>query len=336
MSRWKRLSIIFFLTVFCGYSGVIFSQETDNVFDFLKLPVSSRIDALGGENVSVVENDLSMIFHNPAFLGPEMNLDVNLGYVNYLADINAGSVAFAKSMGERSAWGVGVNYIDYGTFEGTDIENIYIGDISAKDICFNGFFSRDLTDRLRGGVAAKVIYSTFEQYTSVGLAVDVGLSYYNADKNFSAGLVGKNLGRQVKAYNEDRASLPWDIQIGMTQRLNHAPVRFSLTALHLTQWEFDSVVEGDTSEDSFFTTFFKHLVFGAEFLLSDNFWVGVGYNPKIGSDMSLETGNKLGGFSGGAGIRVKAFDIGVAVSKYHPSATSFHVNVTTSLSDFHF
>ncbi len=324
--------ICLLILVACCWN-VSFSQQSSGVFDFLNLPVSARIDALGGENVSLVERDVSTIFHNPAFLGPEMDLDLNLGYANYLADIQTGNVVFAKSMGERSAWGIGVNFLDYGAFKETTIDNVVLGDFSAKDLCFNAFFSRDLTDRLRGGVAAKVIYSALDQYTSVGLAVDVGLSYYNPDKNFSAGLVGKNLGRQVKAYNEEYEPLPWDIQIGITQRLNHAPLRFSVTALHLTQWKFDSVTEGSTEEDSFFKTFFKHLSFGAEFLLSDNFWIGAGYNPKTGYDMSLETGNRWGGLSGGAGIRVKAFDIGLGISKIHPSATSIHLSVTTALSE---
>ena len=327
------MRILILIALMFGWVSVMFPQQSSGVFDFLRRPVSSRVNALGGENVSVIERDLSLVFHNPAFLGSEMNMDVNIGYVNYLADINAGSVAFARELGERSAWGIGVNYVDYGRIEETTIENIVLGEISAKDMCFNGFFSRDLSDRWRGGVTAKVIYSAFESYSSVGLGVDLGLSYYNSDKDFSFGLVGKNLGRQVKAYNEDIESLPWDIQMGVTQKLAHAPIRVSVTAMNLAQWKYDPVAQGVSEEDSFFTTLFKHLTFGAEFLLSDNFWLGAGYNHKLGTDMSLEVGNKMGGFSGGGGLRVKAFDIGFSVSKYHLAATSFQLNVTMALSE---
>jgi hypothetical protein len=308
-----------------------FSQETSGVFDFLTLPVSSRVEALGGENVSVVENDLSLVFHNPASLIQEMDRNVHLGFQSYLGGIKAGSAAFARALGDFNAWGIGVNYIDYGTMQRTTIDNLDNGEFSVKDICVNGFFSRDLTDTWKGGVTAKMIYSAFEEYTSMGLAVDLGLSYYNADSEFSFGLVGKNLGRQLKAYSEITEPMPWDIQMGITKRLAHAPIRVSVTAVHLKQWQFHPLREGDPKKDAFFTSFFKHLVFGVDFLPSDNLWVAVGYNPKVGMDMDLETGNKMGGFSVGAGLRVKAFNIGASVSRYHPSATAFHLNVTTSL-----
>ena len=326
-----RISFLVVIFFFCSLS--IFSKQESGVFEFLELPVSSRVNALGGENVSIVERDVSLLFHNPAFLGPEMDMDLHLGYVNYLGGINAGSVAFAKSLGENSAWGVGVNYLNYGTLEETTIDNVLLGEISAKDLSFNAFFSRNLLENWRGGVSAKVLYSSLAEYNSVALAVDLGLSYFNSEDDFSFGFALKNLGRQVEAYNEIREGLPWDIQLGITKRLTDAPIRFSITALHLTQWKFDPVTEGDSKEDSFFTTAFKHLNLGVEFLLSDNFWLGVGYNPKLSSDMKLETGNKLGGFSGGGGIRVKAFDIGFSVSKFHPSATSFQLNVVTALSE---
>lgn len=327
------MRILFSIILLACGSLFSFSQQSSGVYDFLEMPVSSRANALGGENVSLIERDISLLFHNPAFLGPEMDKDIHLGFVSYLGGINAGSVAFAKALGERSAWGVGVNYVNYGTIQETTIDNELLGEISAKDMSFNAFFSRDLSDNWRGGVTAKVIYSALEEYNSIGLAVDLGLSYYNRDKDFSFGLAAKNVGRQVKSYNDIREELPWDIQLGISQKLSHAPFRISVTALHLTQWKFKPRVEGSTEEDSFFETFFKHFVFGADFLLSENFWLGIGYNPKLGADMKLEEGNKLGGFSGGGGIRVKAFDIGFSVSKFHPSATSFQLNVAVPLSE---
>jgi hypothetical protein len=327
-----RKIVTAFLCIFSVFSGI--AQESSGVFDFLTLPVSTRIEALGGENVSVVENDLSLVFHNPASLLQEMDMDVNLGFQSYLGGIKAGNVAFAKALGSYNAWGVGINYVNYGTMTRTTIDNLDNGEFSVKDMCFNGFFSRDLSDRWKGGVTAKVIYSAMEDYTSAGLAVDLGLSYYNADADFSFGLAGRNLGRQVKTYHEIRESLPWDIQMGITKRLAHAPIRVSVTAVRLKQWKFKPYREGKDKEDSFVTTFFKHLVFGVELLPSDNLWIALGYNPKVGLDMSLESGNKLGGFSAGAGLRVRAFNIGASVSRYHPSATAFHLNVTTSLGAF--
>lgn len=306
-----------------------FAQEGKSSFDFLLLPASTRSAALGGTNISIIENDVSLIYDNPAALGQEMDMSINVNFLSYIADIKMGSATFAKALGERSAWGIGVNYAHYGSLLETTKESI-IGDLSANDICGNVFFSRDLTDRIRGGVAAKFVYSNYGEYTAIGLGVDLGLSYYNSDKDFSFGLTGKNLGRQVKAYDEDLYSMPWDIQMGFSKRLSNAPIRFSVTAVNLNNWDFYNR-EGE--RESFFSNIGKHLVLGVEALPSDNLWIAIGYNPKRGSDLALDEGNKMAGFSIGAGLKVKAFSFGCAVSQYHPSATSFMFNASVSLAE---
>ena len=307
------------------------AQDGASVFNFLRFTTSARASALGGTNVSLAENDLSLVFQNPGLLGPEMSLNLNLNYLFYIHDIGMGSVIYTQALGERSAWGVGVNYANYGTFTETTPERTMLGEFSAKDICMNVFLARDLTDRTRGGITFKYIYSAFEQYTSMGLGVDVGLSFYDDDRELSMGLAGKNIGWGIRSYNDIREPMPWDIQLGLSKKLAHAPIRFSLTGMYLNQWKF---YNRNGEKDNVVTTLAKHLVIGVDFVLSDNFWIGVGYNAKAGADMSLEQGNKLGGFSAGAGLRVRAFDIGCAVVRYHPSAASFLVSLTTSFESF--
>jgi len=308
----------------------ISAQEGSSVYNFLNFPGSARVSALGGTNVSVIDNDLSLVFQNPAFLGPEMDMTLAVNYMSYIADVGTGNIAFAKAIGEKSSWGVGFNYINYGKIKQTTAENIIEGNLSPKDIGANAFFSRDLTDKIRGGVTAKFIYSDFGPYTSLGLAVDLGLSYYDRDNDFSVGLVGKNLGRQIKAYEDVIKELPWDIQLGFTKRLSLAPIRFSATARYLNKWNFYNL-EGE--KDNFGKSLIKHLVLGVEFIPSENFWLALGFNPKTSADMEITDGNKLGGFSIGAGVRVKAFHVGCAVGKYYPSATSFLFSINTSLSE---
>ncbi len=322
--------VILYCFVFFLFTSVS-AQDGTSTFQFLRFSTSARASALGGTNISLVEKDLSLAFQNPGLLGPEMNLDLNLNYLFYIDDVGMGSVLFAKALGERSAWGLGVNYASYGSFTEATSEDVILGEFGAKDMCVNGFLSRDLTDKIRGGITFKYFYSAYEEYTSMGLGVDVGLSYYDSDHDFSMGLVGKNIGWQIQSYNDDREPMPWDIQFGLTKKLAHAPIRFSLTGVYLNQWKF---YNRNGKEDDFGTTLAKHLVFGVDFIPSDNFWIGVGYNAKAGADMRLEQGNKLGGFSAGAGIRVNAFEFGCSVVQYHPSATSFLISLTTSFEAF--
>jgi hypothetical protein len=324
---YMQKTFLFCLFFFCAF--LLAAQEGKTTFDYLLLPASTRSAALGGTNISIIESDASLVNNNPALLGSEMNLNLNISYLSYIADIGIGSVTFAKALGEKTAWGIGVNYADYGKMYEATYEGIQ-GELRAADFCGNIFLSRDLTDKIRGGITAKFIYSNYYHNTAIGLGVDLGLSYYDVDREFSIGLVGKNLGRQIKAYEEELASLPWDIQLGFSKKLDHAPIRFSVTGVYLKQWQFDNFYG---KKESFVKTLSKHLIFGVDIVPSDNFWIGLGYNPKRSSDMSLGEGNKFAGFSIGAGLKVKAFGFGCSIGQYHPSATSLLFNISTSFAD---
>ncbi len=313
-----------------------YAQEGDEVFAFLRYPASARANALGGNTVALVERDPSLAFHNPGLLGGEMDGMVNINYMNYVSDVHFGSALYAKAVGERGAWAVGATYINYGSFKETSFEDVAIGTFSANDVSLNAMYGYDLSDRWRGGLSLKFLYSGMADFSSLGLCADAGLTYYHAEKGFSAGIALKNIGAQLKPYADERQSLPWDIQLGLTKKMAHAPIRFSLTAMYLNRWEFAYVdkLDPDGNGDSFFRTLAKHFVFGVDFVPSENFWVGVGFNPKRNMDMKLQNGNTLGGFSAGAGVRIRMFDVGVSVARYHPSAMSLMMSVSATLADF--
>ena len=318
-------------------SLLVSAQSGDEVFSYLRLPTSTHANALGGNTVALVERDPSLIFHNPGLLGPEMDGMINLNYMNYISDVNVGSAVFTKAHGERAAWGVGATFISYGSIVEYLPENVSTGSsLSAKDISLNAFYARDLNQRWRGGLSLKFLYSGLADYTSIGLLVDAGLSYYNSDKGFSFGVALKNVGAQLKAYEDDRQKVPWDIQMGITQKMSHAPIRLSLTAQYLNTWDFDYVddTDEDYEGDSFMKKLLKHFIIGVDFIPSENFWVGVGFNPKANMDLKLEGGGSFSGFSAGAGVRIKMFDVGFSLAKYHPSAMSLMITVSMTLADF--
>ena len=68
-----------------------------SVFNFLNLPASSRLNALGGENVSLADNDISMAFINPALLTSETDKVLQLNYAYYLAGTMFGSVMYGHN-----------------------------------------------------------------------------------------------------------------------------------------------------------------------------------------------------------------------------------------------
>lgn len=319
-------------------TGSVSAQTGNEVFSFLRLPNATRANALGGNTVALIERDPSLVFHNPGLLGAEMDGMINFNYMNYIADVNVGSALFTKAIGERAAWGVGASFMSYGSVREFLPDNVATeATVSAKDISVTGFYAHDLSERWRGGLSLKFLYSGLADFTSMGLAVDAGLSYYNSEKGFSFGFALKNIGLQLKPYQDDRQKMPWDIQAGITQKMAHAPIRFSLTAQYLNRWKFDTVDNTvvEYEGDSFFKSFAKHLILGVDYVPSDNFWLGVGFNPKTKMDMKLQGGGGgLSGFSAGAGVKIKMFDVGCSVAKYHPSAMSLMISVSMTLADF--
>lgn len=332
-NRLFSLIIITFLT-FNLSQQILLAQSGEKVFEFLNFPSSVYANALGGVNVSSSKEDISLTFHNPALLSELMNNHLSANYMFYVADIGVANVVYGKAINKLSNWGVGVNFMNYGKFNETTTENVSNGTFSGKDIALNGFYSRRLSNNWSGGVTTKFIYSAFADYTSMALGVDLGLSYQNADKLFDFGITVSNVGTQLTAYDKERVAMPWNITMGITKELEHAPIRFSLSATHLNKWKLSRLdAENSTiiEEKKFLTTLLHHLVLGVEFKPNNNLWLGLGYNPKRASDMQLLQGNRLSGFSAGAGLNVKRYGFGFAVSQYHPSAMTLNFNVKVLL-----
>jgi hypothetical protein len=303
-----------------GASAAVYAQQGGEVFSFLRYPASARANALGGHAVAVVEPDAALVFGNPGLLGAEMDRTVSLGYMNFFSSVSMGSAIYSRAVGENGAWAAGATYAGYGSFLQTSAENRSEGEFSVGDVSINAFYAHNLSSKWRGGIALKFLYSSLERYSSVGLAADAGLSFFDADRDFSFGLALKNVGAQLRAYNEARFPLPLDFQAGFSKKPAHAPFRFSVAAISLHRWEG--------------VNFFEHFSAGVEFIPTESFWLGIGYNPQTARDMKLETGNSLGGFSAGGGFRIKGFEAGVSVARYHPSALSVLMSVSMSCGSF--
>ena len=89
-------------------------------------------------------------------------------------------------------------------------------------------YSHDFTYRLRGGINLKMIYSNYEQYSAFAIAADLGINYYDDDHDFSVSLVLKNMGGQVKRFEEAYDRLPFDVQIGFMKGLGMSPFPLAL------------------------------------------------------------------------------------------------------------
>lgn len=297
-----------------------YAQESQTTYNFLRVPMSAHAAALGGDNVSVIEDDEALVFHNPALLTSVSDKTLNLNYLNYMSGVNMLSVAFNKLIKERASVALAAQYVDYGKMKQTTAENVQIGEFSAKDIVLSGYFSYMLSDLWSGGISAKLLTSYIGGYNSLAMGIDVGINYYNPDKGWSASLVAKNMGGQLKAYDDNYESMPLDVQLGVSKRLIHTPLRFHATLVDLNHLNYKLI---------------HHLVAGIDILFSDQVWVGTGYNFRRANEMSItsidEESNHGAGFSCGAGINLHRLKINLAYGKYHVSSSSVVINAAYQL-----
>lgn len=315
--------------------------ESSPAYNFLNIPSSVDSYGQGGLNISTVNDDVNNIDMNPALVGPEMEKAIGLNYMYYVGGSNFAGVKFANRATDHSGWGIGIQYFGYGSMKAADETGAVTGEFSPKDMAFSGYYSHDIAGNWRGGVALKFLYSAYDEYNAFAIATDLGVNYFDPDRDLSFSVVIANLGGQVKRFTDSYDRLPFDVRLGWTKSFGSLPIRFSITAWNLTKWSLPYYETGDgTAEsnpelkESFASNLFRHLIFAANFVPSDRFNISLGYNYKTRTDMATYSRNFLSGFSLGAQLRIKMFGIGVAFAKPHSGATTFMFNLTTSINDF--
>lgn len=295
-------------------------NDSQTEYNFLRLPASAHATTLGGDNVTVIDDDEALIFNNPALLSSVSDKTINFNYMNYMSGSNALSASFDHAVGDRATWAVSAQLLDYGKMKEVDEQNVQTGEFSAKDIALAGYFSYLLTDRVAGGIAAKFITSYIGDYNAIAVGVDLGLNYYDPDREWSVSLVFKNLGGELKAYDETYGKLPFDIQLGVSKRFVNTPFRVHATLVDLNHPQYK---------------FFNHVVLGADILLGESFWIGGGYNFRRADEMKVSSSDgdssHGAGFSLGAGLTLERFKVGVAYGKYHVSSSSITATIAYSL-----
>ena len=70
------------------------AQVSQNAYNFLRLPVSAHAAALGGDNITIIDDDASLMFHNPALLSSVATKTVGLNYMNYMSGSSTASASY--------------------------------------------------------------------------------------------------------------------------------------------------------------------------------------------------------------------------------------------------
>ncbi|MES2680301.1 MAG: type IX secretion system protein PorQ [Bacteroidota bacterium] len=348
--------VLFFISVFLCFNA--FAQVGGTrAYRFLDIPMTARSAALGGNNMSIWGDDINLIYSNPALLNPTMTKQIALNYSNYVSDLNFGYLASAYSLKEHGTVAASMQFFGYGKFTGYDETGEKTNSFRANDYSLNLTYAKPMGDSLFNiGIALKTIISQYDVYTSVGNALDFGITYHGR-KNLVASILVKNVGYIWKGYtsNSKSEALPRNVQLGLSYKIAKAPFRIFFVYDNLLTRNLKYINPLDTigSSNPFGSTtskkdstgwqkfkersgnridnFMRHFTFGTEILLTKNFNLRVAYNYRRQREMTISERRGVNGLSFGFGLRVKRFGFSYSFSKMAFAGNSSVFGVTLSL-----
>ncbi len=343
----KIIPILFLIT---GLSNTANAQiGGSKVYEFLNLPASARITALGGKHITVRDDDLAFAFANPAVLSDSMHQQITFNHSFHLSDIGQGYAGFGNhSKKLNTTFLFGLQYINYGDFSETDEFGNINGTFKAGEYALTVGAARSIYERLDVGANVKIISSQLESYNSFGLATDLSAIYHIDEKGFVATMVFRNIGGQLATYRDgNKEDIPFELLFGISKRLKYLPFRFSITAQHLERWNL--LYDNPNSEENTFflgqetvtsnewvDNLFRHFIFSGEFLFGkkENFRLRFAYNHFRKKELSVRNLRSLAGFSGGIGMKIKRFRFAYGLGVYHLGGSVSHFSIATNLSEF--
>lgn len=313
-------------------------------YRFLDIPMTARAAALGGQPIAIWDNDINLMYSNPALLHKGVHRQASANYCNYVADMNFGYVGYGHHLSDK--WGTvggGLQFYNYGKIQGYDEFDEKTKMIQAADYMLSLNYAKPMDDSsFQIGVALKTIYSQYDEFWSMGNALDFGITYHNK-KNLTASVVAKNIGVIYKQYNTAsglKERLPQTVQLGLSYKLSKAPIRFHVMYDQLLKWNLNYISPVDTAgktasfgldnapkkdstgwqkfQNNFGNksdVFMRHVIASAEILITKNIHVRLGYNYRRQKEFRLPERRGASGLSFGFGFHVKRLGFSYGFNK---------------------
>lgn len=322
----------------------------ESVFPLLEQSPSARTTSMGGLFISVFDNDASLALQNPAVINSSMHNRLSLNYIDYLADLREGYVGYVRHVDKwQTSFNGGIQFLNYGNFTATDEIGNSIGSFNGSEYAFTLGAARTYAERFHYGVNATFLSSRIESYSANGAALTFAGAYHDSTHGFTASVIFKNVGTQFKSYTSDNNEpLPFDLQAGISKRLEHTPFLFSLVLHDLHRWDirYDDPNEVDESAILIDTTqqvdeksyigdkIFLHTVIGAEIFFGKAFRVNLAYNHQRRQELAFQDRKGLAGFSFGADLTINRFTASYARAIYNVAGGVNHFSLAINIDEW--
>ncbi len=297
-------------------------------YQFLNLVTSPRQAALGGKVITIYDNDVNQAHYNPATINAEMDNNLALNYGSYFKEVTYGTASYAYTYDRHlQTFQAGVNYVNYGTFEGYDENGQATSSFTGSEMALSFGYAYNVPNTdIHIGASAKLISSSLETYHSFGGALDIGALYIDEKNDINWALVIRNIGTQFSTYNGVNEKIPLEIIAGVSQELENVPIRWHLTLENLQQWNiaFANPVRSQASLDgqitnekvSFVSNALRHVIVGVELFPKKAFNLRIGYNFRRAEELRILEQRNFSGVSLGFGLKMNKLKFNYSYSKY--------------------
>ena len=313
---------------------------------FLNLPFSARAEAVGGKPYAILDNDVSLAWHNPSLMTEKMNNRVSFTYTNYFKGVNMGAASYARTLGKSkiNLWG-GIHFVNYGKFTAADETGTITGNFSAGDYAITAGVSKPFGNYFNIGMNARLNFSQMAEYFSMGAGIDLAASYVSKNKLFVTSILVRNVGMQFVTYTRgNREPLPLDLAIAASHEFDRLPLRISLVAHNLQKPDMsyvDSalVKQTDLSGESTYkgpslaSKILSHFTIAAElYPFKRIISLRVGYNFQRRYELKPQEKGRAIGLTYGIGVRINRFDINFSRAEYFitgasPNTLTININL---------
>lgn len=304
-------------------------------YRFLSLPSSAAQIALGGKQLVSMDNSLLQDFSNPALIDSMQLHTVALNAGQWISDIHYGQLGYVWPT-RYGLFFTGIHYLNYGRFTAADADGNITGSFGAGETALVLGYAVSLAHGWRAGMNLKWIHSVLESYRSDGLAADFSLDYRN-EKGGEWVLAFRNMGQQLTTYNGTPEPLPFEVDLGYAQLLEHAPFRFYVTAENLQKLKIAFVNTAHDQQDpngqviheniTWMQHVFRHFVVGAEIFPRKPFRFRMGYSFRRAAELGFKDIRFSSGLSFGAELRLRRFSVQYGYGQMHAAGSNHFLSV---------
>jgi len=312
-------------------------------YPFLDLPFNARNAALSGTYIAVKDADLNIGLLNPSVLNQQMHQAISVSQIIYPGKINYGSFAYGHSLNEKQTFSASMRYLSYGKMNRTDKYGTNLGSFSPLEYILGVGYGYQQNERISVGVNLNLIGSHMEAYNSFGTSLDLAGTYLGKSERFIAVAMFKNVGLQFNAYTDKRANLPTNLMLAISQRLEHAPFRFSILMHHLNKWDityYDPSLPPTTDMLSgklikiepaaWYEKIAQHLIGQVE-IETKRIHLRVGFDYHTRQTLGLKSKLGMSGFSFGTGLHFKRFSIDYGFFSLSKAGTNHVFSISSSI-----